>query len=121
VYVADVKRRMSPRIPASIEIWFQLGRREVRGQVVQLNLSGFFAATLEELPVGELVRMRVALPDGLEPLRCTGWIRNRHPERGGVGVQLFAMSKPWLDRWAAYYHVRRRALALEPAREARPA
>jgi hypothetical protein len=104
---------MSPRIRGNVRASALLGQREVAGRIRNLNLGGFFIAVPEALPVGELIRMRVWVPDGRpEPMDCFGWVRFWDAEGGsGAGVQLYAVSREVRERWSAYYGECRRKLA----------
>ena len=93
-----------------------LGKRQVPGRVLNINLSGFFIALTEALPVTELVRLELALPDGEPPLACFGWVRSGDVgANGGAGVQLFAQTREQHDRWVSYYQRVRRELLAPPA------
>ena len=86
------------------------------GRVLNINLSGFFIALTETLPVTELVRLELVLPDGEPPLACFGWVRSCDVgASGGAGVQLFAQTREQHDRWVSYYQRVRRELLAPPA------
>lgn len=92
-----------------------VGRRRVEGVLTNLNLSGFFIQICEDVPLGELVRLEVELPDGAAPLACFGWVRSCDiTTAGGAGVQLFALSREQHDRWVGYYQNCRRELQQPP-------
>lgn len=85
------------------------------GQVLNLNLSGFFIAIHEAVPAGELVKLELAIPDGEPPLACFGWLRAADiAGAGGAGVQLFAQTREQHDRWVSYYQRVRRELLIPP-------
>jgi hypothetical protein len=109
--VTDDSRRKSFRIHVSLQGTIVLGRRRVSGRILNINLSGFFIAIGEALPVGELVKLELEVPDGQEPMGCFGWVRSCDLERAaGAGVQLFAMTREQHDRWVAYYQEARREI-----------
>jgi hypothetical protein len=116
--VSEANKRLSPRIPASIEARIWTGGRAVKGQIRTINLSGFFVSLDTPLPVGELLRMTLQLPDRIGvPFECTGWVRSCNVDTiGGAGVKLFGLSKVATDRWAAHYQRTRQQLASRPAR-----
>ena len=108
-------RRKSVRVRVSFKGAVLLGKRAVYGRVLNINLSGFFVALTEEVPVTELVRLELGLPDGGPPLVCFGWIRSCDVAgSGGAGVQLFAQTREQHDRWVAYYQRVRRELLTPP-------
>lgn len=109
-------RRKSLRVRVSFKGTVLLGKREVSGRVLNINLSGFFIAVSEPLPDGELVRLEMSIPDGEAPMACFGWVRSCDVAgSGGCGVQLFAMTREQHDRWVAYYQRVRRELLAPPA------
>jgi hypothetical protein len=108
-------RRKSVRVRVSFQGAVLLGRREVSGRVLNINLSGFFIALADAVPDGELVRLELALPDGEPPMSCFGWVRSCDVAgSGGAGVQLFAQTREQHDRWVAYYQRVRRELLTPP-------
>ena len=109
---------MSPRIPARMELTIRLRGRELAGQIRTINLSGFFVSLTGPVPVNELLRMTIHVPDSCGvPLECTGWIRSCDlAVAGGAGVKLYGLSREAAERWAAHYQRCRQRAAIAPAR-----
>jgi hypothetical protein len=97
--------------PASSQVTVLLGKRNLHGRVAEVEPNGLRAAIsdIDEMPIGELVRLRVEVLDSSdEPFDCVGWIRSRdHVVGETVAIQFFAMSREGSERWTAYYHGRR--------------
>ncbi|HUS64189.1 MAG TPA: PilZ domain-containing protein [Kofleriaceae bacterium] len=108
-------RRKSIRIRVSFQGAILVGRREVSGRVLNINLSGFFIAIDKAVPEGELVKLELAIPDGEPPMACFGWLRASDlAGAGGAGVKLFAQTREQHDRWVSYYQRVRRELLIPP-------
>ena len=116
----ETSKRMSPRIPARMELTIRVGGRDLPGQIRTINLSGFFVSLGGPVPVNELLRMTIHVPDPVGvPLEATGWIRSCDlAVAGGAGVKLYGMSKEATDRWAAHYQRCRQRATVAPVRMA---
>jgi hypothetical protein len=86
------------------------GSGDVTGETAHISLDGLVATfhSRTKLPIGQLLRLRVALPDGGQhPLECFGWVPKSaavNTAQGTHGIQFYALPKNDGQRWTSYYH-----------------
>ena len=109
----QAERRRSTRIPARFLVEWDAGEFFAPAEAADVSPHGLAIETQRAGQIAQLIRVRLYLPDGDEPLECYAWIRWQ--ARGVMGLQLFAMSDTERNRWTAYYlacyrqHVRQAA------------
>lgn len=97
--------RRSERIRAKFIAEWITAQGDVPGEVVNVSLHGLFFETRRTSQTGQLIRLRLYVPDGRQPIECFAWVRFCDAVRaGGMGIELFAMSHEERERWNAYYH-----------------
>ena len=94
--------RSSPRYPVSLRVDFPQGSDEA----TSLSRGGMFVRTERELPVGDLVRLALRLPDGEPPADVQARIVYKAPKRPvrepGFGVQFVAADEVFRARVHRY-------------------
>lgn len=102
-----VNKRRSSRVPSEFLIeWVRdRGAYDVPGEVTDIALHGLFVRIGRLAGVGQLVRLRLHIPDGERPMECFAWVRYCDiVKTGGWGIELFALPQKDRDRWSIYFH-----------------
>ncbi len=68
-------RRVSPRLPAEIEVGVTTEHNFFTGFSLDISEGGIFVATHVDHPVGTRLEIRVAFPDGAEPMVLIAEVR----------------------------------------------
>ena len=98
------ERRRSTRIEARFLVEWDAGEFLAPAEAADVSPHGLFIETPRAVAIGQLVRVRLHVPDGGAPIECYSWIRWRRDAGAvGMGLQLFAMSEQERERWTAYY------------------
>src|SRR6267142_164211 len=80
------KPRKHPRIDLINEVLFQAGQKEVRACWSDISEGGIFVQTLNPLPVGNQVRLRIRFKDDPNLYRAVGIVRHSLSSVG-MGVE----------------------------------
>jgi PilZ domain-containing protein len=97
----QAERRRSTRIEARFLVEWDSGEFFAPAEAADVSPHGLCIETTRTGQVAQLVRVRLYLPDGQEPLECYAWIRWQR--EGQMGLQLFAMSEAERNRWTGFY------------------
>jgi uncharacterized protein (TIGR02266 family) len=117
-----IDRRRDRRYPCRVPLALSRNGQELAAQTEDVSFTGIFFRTDTPIPERQLVKLRLSLPPGGEPLAVMGMVARNVPSRDGlppgIGIQFYALAVADRRRWVQFV----RAIApaapnlVEPAR-----
>ncbi len=101
-----VERRRDRRYPFRLPLVLSRNGRELAVQTEDVSFTGIFFRTDTPVPERQLVKLRLSLRPGEEPLAVMGMVARNVPARDGlppgIGIQFYALSTADRKRWIQY-------------------
>ena len=70
-------QRKSPRIDLVGEVYYEVNRSLLLARWTDISRDGLFIHTMDPLPVGKQVKLKIRLPSGSRLYRAIGLVRHR--------------------------------------------
>jgi Tfp pilus assembly protein PilZ len=101
-----IERRRDRRYPCRLQLVLSRNGQELAAQTEDVSFTGIFFRTDTPLPERQLVKLRLSLPPGEEPLAVMGMVARNVPARDGlapgIGIQFYALATADRKRWIHY-------------------
>jgi Tfp pilus assembly protein PilZ len=101
---SSLDRRAVPRFSVEIDVDVHTSHNFYEGLVRDMGVAGVFIATHHDHAAGELIELRIQLPDGGEPISAIGevrWMRvycETNDTEPGIGLMFKSISDADRDR-----------------------
>src|SRR5215831_2113204 len=73
----QVPQRKSPRIDLVGEVYYEVNRSQLLASWTDIGEGGMFIQTMQPLPVGKQVKLKIRWPSGSKLYRAVGVVRHR--------------------------------------------
>lgn len=95
------EHREASRVPVDLQVEIRRNGQIFPGEVVNCSLRGVFLRTSSNLTSGELIQLRIVLPNVIDPIiveSCVIWTDWHEPkEIQGYGIHFFSLSDEQAD------------------------